>query len=343
MKTCGRCNTELRDDALFCSDCGARLSEQDQAKSVDDDRSIEALLAAANLHRMRGEWDEAEDCCARVLAREPDNPAAQALLGEIYASQGKLEEAVRWFEMAVETAPDSKPYAERLEKLREDLTESYSDSDTSTSRLAWFDRFVIGQSFESSIRIITVTSAAFAALLIAAGLIALLSHKQPSVSATDYTRPTTRPGDRHRPVVFESSPSPDLKVPRAAYEIRLLRQMNESPLVTSRRITVDDARVDPRARVLIATFRNRSNGSDRRETLLNAGAVAAAGFTMNPDIAYVTVRCVGLVRYPTGRELLDLVFVADVARQSASALQPNATSDQIGPVMQLQWWNALAR
>ncbi|MDO8589032.1 MAG: tetratricopeptide repeat protein [Armatimonadota bacterium] len=342
MRRC-KCKAYLSDDAFYCSECGAPVRQPDEGPAGQVD--VESLLASANLHRIRREWEEAIEQCTTALHNDPENPAAHVMLGDIYAAQDRLEDAVRWYEMALEIAPDNRAYAEKLESLRSNLAESYAHTDSSTARLGWFDRFVIGESFESSIRIITVTSAAFAALLIAAGLIALYSHKQPTVSATDVSQPgqgSMYQGDKRRPVVVESI-SPEQMPERAAYEISLLRQMNESQPVFSRRITVDDARVDPRHKILIVTFRNRSNGANRQETLLNAGAVAAAGFTMNSEIAYVTVRCVGAVFDTNGQSHLDLIFIADVARRSAIRLQPNATSEQITPALQSQWWNPLAK
>jgi tetratricopeptide (TPR) repeat protein len=338
-KTCPKCKANLSDDAAQCSECGvlAATSVEDESVNLQD---IESFLTAANLHRIRGEWDEAIEASMAVLVREPENLSAHALLGDIYASQGRLEEAVRWYEMTVDAAPKNQAYADKLQKLRGDLADSYAHSDNSTSRLGWFDRFVIGESFESSIRIITVTSAAFGALLIAAALFVMLSHSQPDLSGKDISQRGV--DDTRKPVVVESTPMPGDMSDRAAYEIQLWKRMNRNPLVDSRRIFVDDARVDPRDRQLIVTFRNRANSSDRNETLLSSGAVAAAGFTMNSEINYVTVRCVGNVL--EGKKWhLDLVFVADVSRQSASVLQPNASSEQIDPVMGDKWWNPLVK
>jgi len=341
-KMCPKCKTSIGDDVAFCSECGALVAEppQDEPGNLHD---IESLLAAANLHRMRGEWDEAIDVCMTILRREPDDPSAHSLLGDVYAAQGRLEEAVRWYEMTLDADPENQLYVGKLEKLRRDLADSYTQSDNSTSRLGWFDRFVIGESFESSIRIITVASAAFGALLIAAALVIMFSQNQPDISGSDVSQ-TGAAGarDTRKPVIVESAAIPGDMSDRAAYEIRLWKQMNENPLVSSRRIIVDDARVDPRDRQLIVTFRNRQDSSDRTEVLLSSGSVAAAGFTMNSEIAYVTLRCVGSV-LEGDKKHLDLVFVADVTRQSASVLQPNASSEQIDPVMKNKWWNPLAR
>jgi hypothetical protein len=337
-KTCPICKQVLSDDVPLCAACGSPVSASVDGPTGAQD--IESLLAAANLHRIRSEWDEAIEACMDVLTREPENIPAHALLGDIYASQHRLEEAVRWYEMTVDAAPDNKAYISKLEKLKTDLADSYANSDNSNSRLGWFDRFVIGESFESSIRIITVSSAAFGALLIAAALFVMFSHSQPGSSGNETNQPSV--GETGKPVVFQSTAVPGDMSNRAAYERRLWQRMNDNDLIESRRINVDDARVDPRDKQLIVTFRNRGDSADRDETLLSSGAVAAAGFTMNSEIAYVTVRCVGSVVEGKSRHL-DLIFVADVPREASSVLQPNASSEQIDPVMLKKWWNPLAK
>lgn len=337
-KKCPICKQVLSDNVPLCVACGSPVSAS--AEGAASTQDIESLLASANLHRIRSEWDEAIDVCMAILTRDPENIPAHALLGDIYASQHRLEEAVRWYEMTVDAAPDNNAYAGKLDKLRADLADSYADSDNSNSRLGWFDRFVIGDSFESSIRIITVSSAAFGALLIAAALFVMFSHSQPGTSGNETTQPSA--GQTGKPVVLQSTVVSGDMSNRAAYERRLWQRMNDNDLIASRRINVDDARVDPRDKQLIVTFRNREDSADRNETLLSSGAVAAAGFTMNSEIAYVTVRCVGIVVEGKSRHL-DLIFVADVPREASSILQPNAISEQIDPVMQRKWWNPLAK
>jgi len=63
-------------------------------------------LAQANLFRMRKSWDEATNLCILVLRDSPADPAAHSLLGDIYKDQGKLEESVRWYRMAVDLKPN---------------------------------------------------------------------------------------------------------------------------------------------------------------------------------------------------------------------------------------------
>ncbi|MDO8681969.1 MAG: tetratricopeptide repeat protein [Armatimonadota bacterium] len=343
-KTCPECKTTLTDDALECPACGALITGAEERESPEH-RDVEVLMSAAEMHLERGEYDEAIDRCTAVLQQDPENAAAHIMLGDIYAEQERVQDAARWYEMALEIEPDNRVCIEKLENLRRTLSEKDDDSE-STRNLGWFDRFVIGRGFESSIRIITGASAAFAALLIAAGLVSLYSHKQPDQAVGDSYPPEqfSYPDSRRKPVVVESTSAPGGLLERADHEIRLLRQLNDNQLVYSRRIAVDDARVDPRGKVtLIVTFRNHGNSANREEILLNSGAVASAGFSVNPQIAMINVRCVASVPDEAGRYQMDLVFVADVGRGSAPALKPNSTAEQIAPALKNQWWNPLAR
>lgn len=65
-------------------------------------QEIKQFLALANLARLRRQWDEAIDGCVEALRKEPRNPSAHSLLGDIYRDQGKFEDAAEWFRMALD-------------------------------------------------------------------------------------------------------------------------------------------------------------------------------------------------------------------------------------------------
>ena len=64
-------------------------------------QEIKQFLAIANLARLRRQWDEAIDGCVEALRKEPRNPSAHSLLGDIYRDQGKFEDAAEWFRMEI--------------------------------------------------------------------------------------------------------------------------------------------------------------------------------------------------------------------------------------------------
>lgn len=80
-------------------------------------QSVDALLTAAELYLFRGQPELAIVKCREVLQRDPNNPHAYALLGDIYRELSKFNEAVTMYTYAVQFAPKSQLYQRRLEEL----------------------------------------------------------------------------------------------------------------------------------------------------------------------------------------------------------------------------------
>ncbi len=101
-------------------ECGARLREDttDPLYAEGSDREVYPEIARANLLRMKGEYEAAVEVCLGILRRYPSNETAHALLGDIYADQGKLADAIQWYELLVDLAPTSAVYRAKLENLR---------------------------------------------------------------------------------------------------------------------------------------------------------------------------------------------------------------------------------
>ena len=219
---------DLTKDARYCAGCGQAIQEEsvleDTASAVSDVSSgkvhtspfpslpdtgsalalsalklngsaVHALLAQANLHRMRREWDQSIDCCVSVLRAQPANQTAHVLLGDIYRDQRRFTDAVQWYGMAVELRPNPTDQAklefvtqerDRLirqeeQKARQGYGNSASapidrgtDLNTGTTNL-------MGVSPRRWLRGITVTSLAFAVLVLA-GLV-WTSVKNPRLSS----------------------------------------------------------------------------------------------------------------------------------------------------------------
>jgi hypothetical protein len=80
---------------------------------------LNALLARANLLRMRGQWSEAVERCTEALRLDSRSAAAHSLLGDIYENQGRLDKAVHWYEQALDQDPDSVADKAKLARARE--------------------------------------------------------------------------------------------------------------------------------------------------------------------------------------------------------------------------------
>ncbi|MCS7066628.1 MAG: tetratricopeptide repeat protein, partial [Fimbriimonadales bacterium] len=101
-------------------ECGARLREDttDPLYAEGSDREVYPEIARANLLRMQGRYEEAVEVCLGILKRYPSNETAHALLGDIHADQGKLTDAVQWYELLVDLAPGNPVYRAKLDQLR---------------------------------------------------------------------------------------------------------------------------------------------------------------------------------------------------------------------------------
>ncbi|MCS7209388.1 MAG: tetratricopeptide repeat protein [Fimbriimonadales bacterium] len=117
---CPKCFAEIPDVSAFCMECGSRIREDtlDPLYAEGSDREVYPELARANLLRMQGKYDEAVEVCRRILGRFPSNETVHALLGDIYADQGKLEDAIQWYELLAELAPGNVRYTAKLHQLR---------------------------------------------------------------------------------------------------------------------------------------------------------------------------------------------------------------------------------
>ncbi|MEN3002127.1 MAG: tetratricopeptide repeat protein [Armatimonadota bacterium] len=117
---CSKCFAEIPDTSAFCMECGARLREDttDPLYAEGSDREVYPEIARANLLRMQGRYEEAVEVCLGILRRYPSNETAHALLGDIYADQGKLPDAIQWYELLVDLAPNNSVYRAKLDNLR---------------------------------------------------------------------------------------------------------------------------------------------------------------------------------------------------------------------------------
>lgn len=87
------------------------------------------MLAQANLHRMRGQWEEAAAVCMEAMRLSPNNATAHSLLGDIYSDQGKLDEAIRWYCMALDIQPTSRADRAKLTRLVENKRQALIAAD----------------------------------------------------------------------------------------------------------------------------------------------------------------------------------------------------------------------
>lgn len=115
MTPCPRCGFLVAVDARVCSDCGAPLASGAQADLPEE---VHQVLAQANLLRLRGEYQEAEKTCLALLRKLPNCAPAHTLLGDIADDCGWLDEAEKWFELAIDLDPESAGDRRKLEDVQ---------------------------------------------------------------------------------------------------------------------------------------------------------------------------------------------------------------------------------
>lgn len=114
---CGKCFTVVPKGSEFCPNCGASLSSAPGAEGSD--AAVYPQLAQANLLRTRKQYKEAEDMCLAILHQYPHNFSANALMGDISVEEDHLDQAVEWYELALDIDPNAEIVREKLEVVEE--------------------------------------------------------------------------------------------------------------------------------------------------------------------------------------------------------------------------------
>lgn len=123
---CEKCFAMMPSDAEYCTECGAPLT--DAPGVMGSDTEVYPELAKANVLRMRKEFKAAEDVCLAILRRFPNNASSNTLLGDIATERGALDQAVEWYELALDIVPDSKENQEKLAAVKAQLAEQQAQA-----------------------------------------------------------------------------------------------------------------------------------------------------------------------------------------------------------------------
>ncbi|MDH7568112.1 MAG: DnaJ domain-containing protein [Armatimonadota bacterium] len=88
-----------------------------QAHARARQQQADRLFAEAQMDLSRGRIPQAFAALQKVLRYNPRHAGAHSLLGDIYRVQGRVEEAIRMYTLAVQLNPDSRQDLEKLERL----------------------------------------------------------------------------------------------------------------------------------------------------------------------------------------------------------------------------------
>jgi len=284
---------------------------------ADLPREAYALLAQANLLRMRGCWEAAVENCMAALRLAPDSPSAQSLLGDIYENQGRYDDATQWYRMALDAHPDSPADRLKLERLAQRRQESHAiqpDAIQTRAAVETMPREAKQRRFspEKALR--------YAALATALAVVVVVASAYAAVRRHAGLGPLGQPQEvRARPLLVSSSSggagAPD-DTARDAADQSALEALRRSPDLAAQGVTVYDVQTDPRAGRVSVTFGLASPTDLTRPGILRAAllTVQAAG-AVTSSAAMFTARCLSA----TPRGAYSLVFAGDVPRSGIPA------------------------
>lgn len=332
-------------------------------QSVALREEISTRLAQANLLRMRACWGSAIEECMDVLRLSPGNASAQSLLGDIYENQGRLDDAIQWFRMALDANPDSasdraklrhllhvkerteeetsRPSEERLLAAERRATPPAIPSETSALAERLSGRFP-----ERLIRWGAVGAGTLTLVIILAAMLATAHHGLPTLAGASgheiKADPVLLPGPTTAPVVLPGQSAPAVPE-RDPSEQTILAAMQASPGLGAAGISPIDVQVDPRDSEVTLTL--LCHGAVSRPNLLRAallGAQAAAGTPNARAVSTLTIRCETPSPEGSSDGSTPLAFMGDVAPASVPATVDvsSLTSDQIQGLFSNIWWSS---
>ena len=337
---CPKCFAEIPDTSAFCMECGSRIREDttDPLYAEGSDREVYPELARANLLRMQGRYEEAIEVCRRIMGRFPSNETVHALLGDIYADQGKLEDAIQWYELLVELAPTNVHYTAKLHNLRTMHAAQVAppppmpDSEAKPAKpktLAYalfgvLALILIGASFVAGARMSALRQAAAEPIKPAQGASA-----PPAVSDA----PRIPPPSAAEPPAVPPAPAPPvgfagMSSAEADLAAKLSQRLNGAPVWCA---------FDPAANRWQARVRIQSGVLNRARVLQEAIALARAFFELYPNSPSISVGVIA--PGPAGGDAL--IFSAELPPQAA-AVDPATLNDEQAQafLQQIQgWWN----
>lgn len=317
-------------------------------------QEVYALLAQANLCRIRGNWPDAIEKCMAAMRMDPQSVAAHGLLGDIYENKGCLDDAIQWYRMALDINPDSPADHQKLERLliqKSRILDRTKPAAAPPSPVAAVAPPAEQKSgwVRDPFKTLRVTAFSSAALVLAIVIVAMLvSHSHGAGNAAQSQIATP-------PVVLTSdglTPSNDdahggLSDVRETVDERLLTGMRGDSDLTGHDVSVTDVQSDPRSgratvTILIAAKDSASLNRDTVAEAILRAAHSAMRLTDPASYTDFTVR----VLIPSSSDASTasgaaLAALADISRANQAVL--DADIAQLTPAQRQQmlthtWW-----
>ena len=353
-----------RPDIIRRSD-GPKRSDAATLSTLRDEsglpREVYALLAQANLLRMRGRWEEAVGQCMAALHLTPDSPSAQSLLGDIYENQGRFDDAIQWYRMALDANPDSPADRLKLDRLlqrqtppqRADWKVGPSGPDTEAGAAP--EAPTSGASApgatapdtvwrrlrrdpETALRVGALAAAVLVCLVIVFAYAAV--HRRAALASFGFgvTQEVKAAPIEVSPISTSPAPAGGGGTPRDSAEQAVLGTLRGSSDLSAQGVTVEDVQYDPRAAHMTITLGLPSGSSLTQASALRGALRAArAGAAASPSATSFTLR---VLMTPGADGAAALVFVGDLsgsALPGVGAAEPD--DDHIQALFTNPWWS----
>jgi hypothetical protein len=115
---CWQCGKDLEENRDFCISCGAPRTRPSVAgEEGSPEEKVHALLAEANLLRLRKNWTGAIARCTEALKLAPNSASAHSLLGDICRDEGRFQDAIEWYKLALGLDNTRKRDRDKLDTL----------------------------------------------------------------------------------------------------------------------------------------------------------------------------------------------------------------------------------
>ncbi len=274
---CPMCFNPIPPTAAFCPSCGARMKAL--ADSLDAPEAADPTylpLAHANLRRLRGDWKAAQDAVVEVLRQFPNSATGHSLLGDIYSDQQLYQEAVQWYQMALDLDPDNQADSRKLQVAQARLDARNAPPEVPAAPVSRF----------SALRVI-----ALAGTLVLAGIIGVgFWFKQGSAPIPEPARPTTStraPATApEKPVEQVRNPAPAVQILQTPREANLAHILSKSIDIHWRGLALSQVQIDERQQITVLTL-NASAIPWSQSTLedISSGAFYATRIALQSDTA----------------------------------------------------------
>ncbi len=313
-------------------------------------REAYALLAQANLLRIRGCWEESVECCMAALRLAPESSTAQSLLGDIYENQGQYDDAAQWYRMALDVNPNSPADQMKLQLLQRlrlqrsaddvDVGVDVGDITTVLSDPPPKGKVELLRNPEAALRL--GSAAAVLLVLLVVGLAYATTHRHGTYAA--FGLPSASEV-KLQPVVVppdQISLAPQSSVPHDATEQSLLDALRNVPELRALGITVIDVKSDPRTSQIELTFGLQSTpGGLTRAYILQMALRLLQSAQKLPSAHSVNtfqIRCLSVSENASAG--VAQVFIGDIAQSSIPASDTASTDGRLEALFSAPWWSS---